>query len=214
MNIMLIHGQGRTSLAMFLLGWRLKRQQFRVHYFGYVCWRESFDHITDRFVNTIHHRFRQQPYAIVAHSLGGIITRASLPRLAGTPPQHLVMLAPPNRPPRMAKKMRANPIYRWHTGDCGRKLADETFYRQLPRPPIPTTIIAGTAGPKGRLLFFRHEVNDGVLAVAETVLGEGIEVILVPAWHPFIMNSKRVAGIISELLGNAATTPECGRSSD
>ncbi len=200
MNIILIHGQGRTPLAMLILGWRLSRKQHRVRYFGYACAWQTFDSIKRRFVETIRHKIGQQPYAIVAHSLGGIIVRASLPHLVERPPQHLVMLAPPNQPPQIAKKMKLNPVYRWLTGDCGQKLADDAFYQKLPRPTVPTTIIAGVKGLPGKLSLFGEEANDGVLAVKETELGQEFKVILTPAIHPFIMNSRQVASIVSEVV--------------
>jgi hypothetical protein len=190
---------------MSLLGWRLSRQQYDIHYFGYAAFCQTFDSITRRFAQTIRDKIGDQPYAIVSHSLGGIIVRASLPDLTDNPPQHLVMLAPPNQPARIAKKMKPNQLYWWVTWDCGRKLADDAFYDSLPNPAVPTTIIAGTKGLRGRLqqsLFGAAEVNDSVLSVKETELGEGYKVILVPASHAFIMNSKRVAEIVSEVIGN------------
>lgn len=205
MHIVLIHGQGRSPLSMSLLGWRLGRQQYQIHYFGYAAFCQTFDSITRRFVQAIRDQIGDQPYTIVSHSLGGIIVRAALPDLAGNPPQHLIMLAPPNQPTRIAKKARPNPFYWWVTWDCGRKLADDTFYEKLPLPTVPTTIIAGTKGLRGALqqsLFGAEEVNDTILSVKETELGGNYEVILVPARHAFIMNSKKVARIVSEVIGN------------
>jgi hypothetical protein len=209
MHIVLIHGQGRSPLSMSLLGWRLSRQQYHIHYFGYAAFCQTFDSITRRFVQTVRDQIGDQPYTIVSHSLGGIIVRAALPDLAGNPPQYLIMLAPPNQPTRIAKKARPNPLYWWVTWDCGRKLANDTFYERLPLPTVPTTIIAGTKGLRGALqqsLFGAEEVNDTILSVKETELGGDYEVILVPASHAFIMNSKEVARIVSEVIGNEGQT--------
>ncbi|MBN1218617.1 MAG: alpha/beta hydrolase [Anaerolineae bacterium] len=205
MHIMLIHGQGRTPLSMALLGWRLNQRQYQVHYFGYASYFQMFDDIVARFVRTICDDLGDEPYVMVSHSLGGIIARAALPALAGHPPQHLVMLAPPNQPPRIAKIMRPNPLYWWITWDCGCKLADDAFYERLPLPTVPTTIIAGTRGVNGFLqqaIFGAETVNDSILSVQETELGENYRVILVPATHAFIMNSAEVARIVLEVLGD------------
>jgi hypothetical protein len=205
MHIVLIHGQGRSPLSMSLLGWRLSRQQYEIYYFGYAAFCQTFDSITRRFVQTIRDQIADQPYTIVSHSLGGIIARAALPDLAGNLPQHLIMLAPPNQPTRIAKKARPNPLYWWVTWDCGRKLADDAFYEKLPLPTVPTTIIAGTKGLRGAFqqsLFGTEEINDTILSVKETELGGNYELILVPARHAFIMNSKKVARIVSEVIGN------------
>jgi hypothetical protein len=210
MHIMLIHGQGRSPLSMSILGWRLSRQQHHIHYFGYATYAQTFEDITRRFGQIIRDEIGEQPYAIVSHSLGGIITRAALPELVDNPPQQLVMLAPPNQPAHIAKMMRFNALYRWMTWDCGQKLADDDFYRTLPVPTMPTTIIAGTKGMGGvwqQAVFGTEEtVNDSVLSVQETELGNGHEVIFVPAMHGFIMNSKEVAGIVSKVLENGHQT--------
>jgi hypothetical protein len=132
--------------------------------------------------------------------LGNIIARAALPHLVDHPPRHLVMLAPPNQPSWIAQKMRSNPIYRFLTWDCGRKLADETFYEALPQPDAPTTIIAGTRGWPQLVSPFGAEANDLVLAVSETRLAGVSEPVGILATHPLIMNSKRVAGIVIEIL--------------
>jgi len=199
MNIMLIHGQSRTLLSMGLLGWRLSRQGYNVRYFGYFAFLQTFEDITRRFVQKVRDEINPEPYAIVGHSLGAIIARASLPQLKDNPPRHLIMLAPPNQPPMIAKKVRRNPVYRWLTQDCGRRLADDAFYEKLPRPTVPTTIIAGGRGWPKLISPFGDAINDGILAAAETELGEGYQVILARATHPLIMNSKDVARLITEL---------------
>lgn len=200
MKVLLIHGQGRTWLSMLLLGWRLKRQRYTVCYFGYMTWLEGFDKITHRFVRTLGAKMEDQLYVIIGHSLGNIITRASLPHLTSNPPRHLIMLAPPNQPPRLGKIFKSNLIYRLFTRDCGQKVADDAFYEKLPRPTIPTTIIAGTRGLPKFLSPFAGEANDMVLAVSETRLEGLAEPVLVRASHPFIMNSKQVAEIICGVL--------------
>jgi len=199
-HVILIHGQGRTPLSMSLLGCRLKRQGYPVHYFGYIVTFQRFERITQRFVRTVQEKIKGQPYIIVGHSLGAIITRAALPHLADHPPRHLVMLAPPNQCSWIAQKMRSNPIYRFLTWDCGRKLASQSFYEDLPQPTVPTTMIAGTRGWPSAISPFGGEANDGVLAVSETRLAGAAEPVRIPATHPFIMNSKQVAKIVIEIL--------------
>jgi predicted flap endonuclease-1-like 5' DNA nuclease len=211
MKIILIHGQGRTPLSMSLLGRRLNQHDYPVHYFAYVSAWESFDGITARLARMIRQEVGLTPYAIVSHSLGGLLTRNALPHLNENPPRHLIMLASPNQPARMAKLGRLNLCYRLATGDCGRKLADAAFYRTLPYPAIPTTIIAGDSGPRSAFLPLGTAENDGVLTVAETGLGQGYEQLVVPALHPFIMNSAEATRLILEILARAepaqATAP-------
>src|SRR6266498_3469367 len=133
MRLLLIHGMGRTPLSLALLGRRISWQRHIVRYFGYAAFQESFDQIVGRLVATIRATADQHPYALIGHSLGGILARAALPALAN-----------------------------------------------MPQPTIHTTIIAGTAGPRGHWSPFGDQPNDRVVAVEETRLGSKTEVILVP----------------------------------
>ncbi|HEX9441195.1 MAG TPA: alpha/beta hydrolase [Roseiflexaceae bacterium] len=200
MRLLLIHGMGRTPLSLALLGRRISRQRHIVRYFGYAAFQESFDQIVGRLVATIRATADQHPYALIGHSLGGILARAALPALANMPPRHLVMLAPPNQAPLLARRLRKHLLYQLMTRDCGGKLTDQAFYETLPQPTIHTTIIAGTAGPRGHWSPFGDQPNDGVVAVEETRLGSKTEVILVPSVHTLIMNSAQVTRTICELL--------------
>jgi alpha-beta hydrolase superfamily lysophospholipase len=131
MRLLLIHGMGRTPLSLALLGRRLSKQGHIVRYFGYAAFLESFDQIVGRLVATIRATADQHPYALIGHSLGGILARAALPALANMPPRHLVMLAPPNQAPLLARRLRKHLLYRLTTRDCGAKLADRAFYETL-----------------------------------------------------------------------------------
>jgi hypothetical protein len=205
MRLLLIHGMGRTPLSLALLGRRLSQQGHCVRYFGYAAFHESFDQIVARLVATICATASSQPYALIGHSLGGILARSALPALAHMPPRYLVMLAPPNQAPLLARRLHKHLLYWLMTRDCGSKLTDQGFYATLPQPTIHTTIIAGTAGPRGHWSPFGDRPNDGVVAVEETRLGPNTEVILVPSLHTLIMNSPQVTRTICDLLNNNMT---------
>jgi len=201
MNILLLHGQGRTSNAMRLLGVRLRWLGHHVQYFEYYTRKEKFTDIVVRLIDTIKSTFsHNEPYVIVGHSMGGLLARASLPALEDHLPLHLVLLASPSRPPLLAPRAARSRIYRRITTDCGQQVANPEFYKDLPKPTIPTTIIAGSGGPRSRWLPYGYEVNDGVMSVQETYLGPEYEVIQVPCIHTFIMNSRQTLHHIEHIL--------------
>ena len=199
MNALLIHGQGRTTNAMRLLGVRLQRRGYQVRYFRYYTRREKFPKIVERLIKVIRALPQDQPYALIGHSMGGLLARASLPALADHPPSHLVLLASPSQPPRLAPLAQHNPIYRYLTYDCGQQVIRSEFYADLPKPSVPTTIFAGTGGPRGKWFPLGQEANDSVLTVRETQLRD-VALILVPSLHTFIMNSRAVSHHIDRIL--------------
>ncbi len=200
MNILLLHGQGRTTNAMRLLGFRLGRLGHAVGYFRYYTRTEKFVDIVQRLVTTVKRLPSDQPYALIGHSMGGLLARASLPTLEDHLPCHLILLASPNQPPRMAPIAKRNPLYRYLTTDCGQRVLSADFYQELPVPTIPTTIIAGSGGPRVSWLPYGDEPNDGVMSVQDTYLGSGVEVIDVPSIHTFIMNSRQTLQHIQRVL--------------
>lgn len=207
---MLIHGMGRSRASMALLGARLRRGGHTTSSFGYLVAREALDSIAARFIAHVagvaeaaqvaKQGMAAEPfrYAIVGHSLGGIITRLASPEL--TPGlERFIMLAPPNRQPAIARALSKSVIFRALTQDAGRRLVDAAFYESLPKPDVPTLIVTGTAGPRTRWLPFSGDANDGILRVDETEL-PGASRYDVPAIHTFIMNRRDVTAAILRFL--------------
>ena len=61
-------------------------------------------------------------------------------------------------------------------------------------------MIAGTAGPRGRLSPFGDEPNDGVVAVAETLVREADEPVLLPVLHTWMMDDARVKRAVAAAM--------------
>lgn len=194
-HAVLVHGMGRTPLSMLLLAARLRQRGITSSTFGYFAGHGSFDAIAAR----LSHHLVNQPegYVAVGHSLGGLLLRkaiADLPEPAR--PAHLFLLGTPNQPSRLARRLRHRPIYRALTGDAGQFLADEARLDALENLDLPITVIAGTAGPKGRRGPFKEEPNDGVVALSEARLS-GAKLHTLPLLHTFLMNSAEVADLIA-----------------
>ncbi len=197
MRVFLIHGMGRTPASMWVLDRRLRAAGYLPSLFGYFVTVSDLDVIAARFLRHVE-RVREADaaqhddggYAVVSHSLGGIITRLAAPRL---PPgwRAFTMLAPPNRPPAVVTGVLGElKLFRLFTRDAGRKLKDPAFYRGLPKPSVPTLVIAGTGGPRLARLHL-DAPNDGLLRAEETLL-EDTEHVEVDAMHTFLMNRTDV----------------------
>jgi pimeloyl-ACP methyl ester carboxylesterase len=206
MRVLLVHGLGRTPLSLMGLGRDLRRAGHQTELVAYSGTFESYCAIVAR----VRRRFetaaqRADPYAVIGHSLGGLIVRAALDQWPGNwlLPQHLVMLGTPNRVPRLARRFHRWWPYRLVNGECGQLLAEPTFFARLPPPVVPTTVIAGTKSWPRALDLFGGAPNDGVVAVEETRLDAGAAHIEVPASHTFMMNNPEVRAAVRDLLARA-----------
>ena len=190
MDAILIHGMGRTPMAMSILAVRLRAAVIRPHLFGYSVTFENWEQCLLRYERFIERRIGAKEYIIVGHSLGTVLTRAVLSKLDHKP-KACFFLAPPTRVCKAAQIFVHRRGIRSFLGEIGRSLADSRFMESLPVPEVPTKIYAGVAGPRGRYSPFGEEPNDGLLMVKETLL-PGVPVQTVPALHTFIMNSEVV----------------------
>jgi hypothetical protein len=202
MHAILIHGMGRTPLAMSILAARLRASHIRPHLFGYSVTFERWDACIQRLEQFITKRVKTDEYIMIGHSLGSVLTRATLPRLTH-PPAACFFLASPTRVCKAANNFSHYPLAKLLMGEIGQRLADKQFMESLPRPSVPAKIYAGTGGPRGRYSPFGEEPNDGVLTIKETLL-PSIPVQTVPALHTFIMNSRVVSQDIVKIAKSRA----------
>ncbi len=206
MRVLLIHGLSRTPLSLLGLARDLRQAGHRTELVAYSGALESYRSIVAR----VRRRFetaahRGEPYAVIGHSLGGLIVRAALDQWPANwlLPRHLVMLGTPNRVPRLARRFHRWWPYRLVNGQCGQLLAEPTFFATLPRPAVPTTVIAGTKSWPRVLSPFGEMPNDGLVAVEETRPDTEAALIELPASHTFMMNNREVRATVRELLARS-----------
>jgi hypothetical protein len=185
-SVVLLHGMGRTRGSMALLAWRFDETGYAAHNFPYNERESSLDELSDELHSYIHERVRTPTYHLIGHSLGNVIIRNGFRKSYRGGLKRIVMLAPPNRPARLAQALEDNPLYEWITGDSGQKLADPDFYEVLPVPNVEFGVIAGN---KGQRISF-EEPNDGVVLVESTKLEGMSDWIVLDRIHTFIMNAE------------------------
>jgi pimeloyl-ACP methyl ester carboxylesterase len=194
-HAVLIHGMGRTPASMLVLAARLRRGGLSTSLFGYSATFENFTPCVARLAKHIRrHVDDTTPFILVSHSLGAVLARTVIPVLPRAP-LACVFLAPPTVACRIARAVAPRRVYRAVAGQMGQLLSEPAFMQSLPPVTVPTTIVAGDDGPRGRWSPFGEASNDGILTVDETRL-EGATHLTVPAWHTFIMNRADVSRII------------------
>jgi pimeloyl-ACP methyl ester carboxylesterase len=193
MLVLLVHGLGRTPLSLFGLASTLRRAGHRTRFFGYSSTLESVPRIIRRLTSVLRELAQSAtPVGLVGHSLGGLFLRRALGEVPALRVHRLVLLGTPASPPRMAAlAWKWFPPFRLFTRDCGRFLTSPEAFARLPQLPVPVTLIAGTAGPRGRFSPFGTEPNDGLVAVSEVTM-PGTEPLLFPVLHTFMMDARRV----------------------
>lgn len=202
MDLVLVHGMGRTPLSMLRLSRRLWRDGHHPILFGYSPAFETLQGATARLMRLIGRRVASRPYVLVGHSLGTVIIRSALGQLRGNPPSACFFLAPPMVACKAARFFSRFWPYRLLMGEMGQLLADETFMRQLPMPATFTRIYAGVSGPRAAWLPFGMAPNDGILSLDEATGPYANLALEVTALHTFIMNSRQV---VEDMLGTLET---------
>ncbi len=184
--VFLLHGMARSRASMLTLSRRFKKSGYRVVNFPYSQMSKSLDGITTRLIESIQKNAAGRKFHLIGHSLGNIIVRNGFKK--GYPPGlgRIVMLAPPNRPAKLAQKFKGNLLYRWIMGDSGQKLSERKFYDTL---PVPTAEFGVIAGDKG-LRLMSKEPNDGIVLVEATKLAGMKDFAVLHHGHTFIMNAR------------------------
>jgi triacylglycerol lipase len=182
---------------MMLLQERLEEAGFATVSHGYVA---AFDgdisDLAEELREVVLEEVRTPCYHFVAHSLGNVIVRQGFEEGWPEGLGRIVMLAPPNQPPKLARWVKDNPIFKLWSGEAGQRIADPGYYRQLPVPEVEFGVIAGD---RGQSLTF-DEPNDGILAVDSTRLAGMADFLVLPRSHTFLMNGRDTAEAVVRFL--------------
>ena len=202
MRVLLVPGLGRTPMSMVVLASRLWKAGHTPQFFGYIPAIERQDQIRKRLVARLRALAAEDDeVGLIGHSFGGLLLREAITHVPELRVRHLVMLGTPNRPPRLAFRACRWFVWRKLNGSCGRSLVTPEWFQQLPEPPPPYTVIAGTVGWPASFGPFAGEPNDGIVAVAETRVNDRDDPLLMPVIHAFLLTDKAVFKAIANRLG-------------
>ena len=207
-SVVLLHGLGRTPTSMLVLARRLERAGYNVTNVGYDSRGGSLaEHVETLAAEVSRCCAAASRVHFVGHSLGGLVIRRYL---ADSPPDALgrvVLLGPPNQGSEMADWFREQPFGHL-LGPAGKALGTSPadIPANLPPPEYEVGIIAGSRSlnPIGSALI--PGPDDGMVGVEHAGI-EGVPLIVVPASHTFLMNSRFSAEAVIGFLATG-TFPE------
>ncbi|MGC1459668.1 MAG: alpha/beta fold hydrolase [Steroidobacteraceae bacterium] len=202
MQVLFVHGMGRSPLSGWPLLWRLRRAGFHTHNFGHWVCTESFGSIVGRLNERLTQMAQAGDYVLIGHSLGGVLLRQALRTLPRSVPQpkHLFLLGSPVRASSVAVRMGSNPLYRLLTGDCGVILGSKERMAAIGTPAVPVTAVVGVKSWSLMAALLPAESNDGVVTLSEATAPWLTDVVQLPVTHTFLPTDARVTAVILERL--------------
>ena len=198
MQVLFVHGMGRSQVSGWPLLWRLRRAGLHTYNFGHWVSCESFATIITRLGTRLMELGSHGDYVVVGHSLGGVLLRQALQTLPGTTrlPKRLFLLGSPVQVSSIAARMGSNPLYRLLTGDCGRLLGSPQRMAAVGTPAVPVTAVVGVKGWSLFAGLLPRESNDGVVTESETSAPWLTDVVRLPVTHTFLPSDARVTEVI------------------
>jgi pimeloyl-ACP methyl ester carboxylesterase len=202
MQVLFVHGMGRSPLSGWPLLRRLRRAGLHTHNFGHWVSSESFGSIVARLGERLTQLAHAGEYVLVGHSLGGVLLRQAVRTLPRTvrQPRHLFLLGSPVQVSSIAARMGSNPLYRLLTGDCGVMLGSSERMAAIGTPAVPVTAVVGEKSWSLMAGMLPPESNDGVVTLSEASAPWLTDVVKLPVTHTFLPTDARVTAVILERL--------------
>jgi len=202
MNILFVHGLGASRYDFLLTARRLRKKAHVPSAFAYYAARQPLQLIRLRLLERLRQLALAGDYAVIGHSLGGVLLRDVLQRLPTDvrPPRQLFLLGSPIKATRANQFFNRYGWYKLLAGECGQLVASESAMAAIGLPDVPTTCIVGTRSWQGRWSPWGQQANDGIVLEAELCLDRFRHVVALPAYHPLLPANAGLCDIICERL--------------
>ncbi|MBA3582752.1 MAG: alpha/beta hydrolase [Gammaproteobacteria bacterium] len=198
-NLVLLHGLGRTALAMSKIESAAQQAGYNVINIGYPSRRHTVHDLAHHYIYPKIHAAvastsdSSEKINFITHSMGGILLRQmrhdKLIKNCG----RVVMLAPPNQGSEVVDTIGKWWLFGLLYGQAGRSLgtAPDSVPNTLGAADFELGIITGNHSVNKLLsLCFKTE-NDGKVSVDRAKLSGMKDFLVLPVSHPFIMRDDK-----------------------
>lgn len=204
-RVVLVHGIWMPGWVMCPLAARLKQAGYRTDCYAYPSRRLSVRENATRLARYLTGLPASKNVHLVGHSLGGRVILRMLHEYPNHAPGRIVLLGSPVRGSSVACYLAERSAGRWLLGkSCDDGLLSE---QSSGFGNHEIGVIAGTYGVGiGRMLGVEFELGDGTVGVAETLLDDARDSLLLPVTHTGMLFSAEVARAVCRFLKNGQFT--------
>lgn len=209
-TVVLLHGLGRSTSAMWVMKTRLKAAGFEVVNIGYRSLSRTPEQIlVDVNAEIASCCAKPQGAAklhFVGHSLGGLLIRGHLARQRYAHLGRVVLIGTPSGGTGLVDKWRDKWWFEF-AGPTARSLGTDgnSFPNSLPKPDYPVGVIAGVK-PNDRNEELLPGDDDGLVPVESTRVDGMADFIVVEGGHAALRYSPEVARQVTAFLRHGSFT--------
>ena len=192
--IVLLHGLGRSNIAMWRLAGRLEDAGYEVHQVGYSSIHTSATEIIDDITKQINDCCARKSRTVhfVGHSLGGLLIRAYLQNNRIDLLGRVVLIGTPNKGSGIADRFKGNCLVELLVPSVSALgTDDESLPNRLEAPYYPVGVIAGIYNSDNE--DYLPGRDDGLVTVESAKLKGMTDFILVESGHSFMRYNEEVA---------------------
>jgi len=217
LQVILLHGLGRTPISMTKLAFALEQQGYRVYNPIYNSLSDSYQEILGSLDAKITDWVNpQHPVHFVGHSFGGILIRGLLAKHPEWNQGRCVMLGSPNKGTKTASFMLSHWWYKHFIPKVTADLAPGSeLLMSLPEPEIETGIIAGNVDFNIAIpvsWYYKKATDnapgDGVVELSNTQCSTMADFIVMPLHHSFMTWDSELLKQVIHFIENGRFTDE------
>lgn len=195
-QVVLLHGLGRTSNAMFWLQKRIREAGYKVHSIGYASLQQAPDVILEQVGEQITACCNDNNRRVhfVGHSLGGLVVRAYLDQKPLQNLGRVVLLGTPSQGNELVDIYGDSWLFRI-LGPTARMLGtdQDSFPNRIGPPYYPLGIIAGTSSLNPLTKDHLPGPDDGLVSVKSTKIDGMTDFLTVDTSHSMMRYDQTVA---------------------